>query len=247
MRWWRRKGRESRGERRSTPAPPVLEARRYDADDPAIDARLEEILAVVDREAFTELRERHAALVGRPGPGKYLDLRTWLRRHLVHARALGLFECAPRRMLDLGTGNGYFPFVAGRLGHDVVALDLDDNPLFNDLVALLGVDRRVHRIRCYEALPELGGPFDLVTAFNVGFNDQNRETMWEAAEWEYFLRDVATHQLRPGGQIFLKLNPFQKPGGYDEAPLLALFERLGADMSPPFFHFRPGDGLIPPG
>ena len=246
MRWWRRKPKEDRSRRADRP-PAVLEARRYHADDPLVDARLEEILGVVDREAFATLRARHADLLDRPGPGKYLDLRTWIRRHLVHAKALGLFDGARRRILDLGTGNGYFPFVAGRLGHDVVALDLDDNPLFNDLVGLLGVDRRVHRIRHHEPLPDLGGPFDLVTAFNVGFNNQNRETMWEADEWEFFLRDVSAHQLRPGGELFLKLNPFHKPGGYDEAPLLALFERLGADMSPPFFHFRPGDGLIPPG
>lgn len=218
----------------------MFAAKRYHDADPQLDAIAEEIMGSLDTKAFDELKQKHKDLPPYPGPGKYLDIETWIRRHLVHAKALNLIDGPSRRILDLGTGNAYFPFLCGRLGHKVVALDLDEYELYSDLVAFLGVDRRANRITRYEALPDLDGPFDLVTAFNICFNEQNSPTMWEPPEWEFFLHDVIDHQLAPGGEIFLKLNPLRKPGGYDEKPLLSWFESQGAELNVPFVHFPPG-------
>lgn len=217
---------------------------QYRKDDPEIERRLREILATFDTDAFAALRERHPDLPPSPRMGKYLDYETWIRRHLIHAHALGLTEGPARRILDLGTGNGYFPFVCRRLGHEAIGLDLDRYAFYNDLVSLLQVDRRVHAIRRHEPLPPLGGPFDLVTAFNVKFNRNNSDAMWNAPEWEFFLRDLAAGQLARGGEIFFRLNPMRKPGGFDAKPLLALFGSLGGEVDVPFVHFPPDARLL---
>ncbi len=243
MSWWRRKTKAAED---PTPQRPVFAAKRYNDTDPDLDARVETILAGLDLDAFALLREKHKDLPPYPGPGKYLEIATWLRRHMTHVKALGLLDGPPRRILDLGTGNGYFPFLCGRFGHEVVAFDLGDYALYNDLVDFLEVDRRKGAIVRYEPLPDLDGPFDLVTAFNICFNEQNSPTMWEPPEWEFFLRDVVDHQLAAGGEIFLKLNPLRKPGGYDEKPLLSWFESQGAELNVPFVHFPPGAAIYGP-
>ena len=203
---------------------------------------LEEVLSELDSTRFEELGKRFPEIRPYPGPGKYLDLRTWMRRHLVHLQALDLLDGPPRRILDLGTGNGYFPYLCGRRGHRVVALDLDTFAFYNELTALLGIDRRAHRILAFEPLPDLGGPFDLVTAFNVSFDAHYSPQMWNAAEWDFFLRDVATRQLQPEGRIFVKLNPF-KLEGYDAEALYGYLRGIGAEVEPPFFDIRALDAL----
>ncbi len=216
----------------------VQAARRYKDRDPEIDAVVEKVMGEIDQDAFRDLAARYQHLPPHPGPGKYLELPNWLARHVVHARALGLLEGPPRRILDLGTGNGYFPFLCTCFGHRVVAVDVDTSALFNDLVSLLGIDRRVLRIQARERLRDLGGPFDLVTAFNISFNANNTPEMWEVAEWRFFLHDLATRHLEPAGEIFLKLNPMRKPGGYDAKPLLDFFETSGGEVEYPFVHYR---------
>lgn len=227
---------------------PVSVARQYQRVDRELDRRVEDLLATIDLEGFNVLRAKYAN--SRPGKkrwvgnSKYLDIARWLRRHLVHAQALGLLDGPSRRILDLGTGNGYFPFICQQAGHRVVSVDVDNFDLYNDLVDFLGVKRRVLRIVRYQSLPQLGGPFDLVTAFNVGFDKNKTPDIWDVPEWDFFLRDLADNQLSPGGEIFLKLNPPRKPGGFDEKPLFAHFQELGAEIERNFVHFRPSVKLF---
>lgn len=174
---------------------------------------------------------------------KYLELDTWLGRHLTHAEAIGLFEGPPRRILDIGTGNGYFPFIATRLGHEVVATDVDTVPLYDDLVALTGIRRVVHAVQTFRLLPDLGGRFDLVTAFNTVFDRVDDTATWTPREWDFFLHDIRDHQLRPEGEIILKLNPNRKRI-HDKRSLARFFRSLGGDVAMPFIHLRVEGGAF---
>lgn len=144
---------------------------------------------------------------------KYLRYVWHISRATHLARRLGLHRGPPRRILDLGTGPGYFPFVCARMGHEVVALDVDWVPLYNDLTATLGVRRVVHEIRAHQPLPDLGGPFDLITAFLICFNGHKslRTPLWGAEEWSWLVDQLAPLAAPEGCRLFLNFN--REPSG----------------------------------
>jgi SAM-dependent methyltransferase len=121
-------------------------------------------------------------------------------------RDLRVMKAPPRlRILDLGCGTGYFLHVAKCLGHDVLGLDLAVEPVFSDMLALLGIPRVVHAIHAFEPLPPLGAPFDLITAHMTCFNRRADGSHWSVEEWAYFLKD-AESWLTPTGRLQFDLN-----------------------------------------
>lgn len=137
---------------------------------------------------------------------KYLDLEPHVEEVAHAAGRLGLIGARPMRVLDIGCGSGYFLFALKTSGHDVLGIDLEDNPMYNDLVKLLEIPRVGQRVEKFQRLPDLGGPFDLITAFSICFDLHWREDVWGPEEWKFFLEDCRA-RLRPGGRIFLNFNP----------------------------------------
>lgn len=213
----------------------VKQANRYGHLSARGLAILPQLRADICPQGFADLFHSHQGRV-HPGRAKYLDLDTWLGRHVTHAEAIGLLDSPPRRILDIGTGNGYFPFICRRFGHDVVATDVDSVELYDDLVSLLGIRRVVNAVETFRPLPDFGDRFDLVTAFNVVFDRIDDTTTWTPKEWGFFLEDLRDHVLRPEGQIVIKLNPHR--GRHQDVPaLVSFFRSLGADVATPFVEF----------
>ncbi|MDQ2762786.1 MAG: class I SAM-dependent methyltransferase, partial [Pseudomonadota bacterium] len=104
---------------------------------------------------------------------KYFDVCFWIRDKIERASRLGLFDRAPLRVLDLGTGAGHFPAVCAALGHEVIGLDVEV-PLYTDLARLMKVDRRIFRIAPRQPLPDLGR-FDVITGVAVSFDSLGRD------------------------------------------------------------------------
>ena len=156
---------------------------------------------------------------------------------LLVARALGLHEGPRRRILDIGTGGGHFPFVCRFLGHAVVALDVE-NPVYQGIADCLGIERTVFRVEPGMPLPTPAERFDLIVAHDVTFNDKPDEggqrAYWSLEAWRGFLDDLVANQLRCPGTIDLKLNPeFGRDASGTEIlaynrPLLDLVARHGA-------------------
>ena len=96
---------------------------------------------------------------------KWLDYAHRLKFELTRINALGLFSRPTgsfkrERILDLGTGPGYFSFALRRLGHETVGVDCADCGSGQDTVSpriceALGVDR--HEWRIAPPLPSLDG------------------------------------------------------------------------------------------
>ena len=68
---------------------------------------------------------------------KYLGLKAHVARAVGDAGRLKLLATGPKRILDLGCGAGYFLYALRDQGHDVLGMDLDDDPMYNDIVTLL--------------------------------------------------------------------------------------------------------------
>ncbi|HEV2095036.1 MAG TPA: class I SAM-dependent methyltransferase [Chthoniobacterales bacterium] len=170
------------------------------------------ILAGLDSKAWAELRERYPHRQDAPRINRFVEAEHWIPVNVERAQDLWLDRAPPLRILDLGCGPGYFLYVCARLGHSGVGVDLDEQPLFREITALLGVRRVIARIAAQQPLPELGEKFDLVTAHRICFqktmrDDQGQWLEWNRKDWQFFINDARTRMLRTDGRLLLDFNP----------------------------------------
>jgi SAM-dependent methyltransferase len=180
----------------------------------------------IDRTAMAELAAKHeSALLPGQNWTKYFDNRRWLKLNIRRAQDIGLDRARrPLRVLDLGSGAGYFLFVCRELGHGGMGLDVAEPAFYGEIFEQLGLERVVWRIEARQALPEdllAGGRFDLVSAFSIAFNGHKTAQVWGPGEWEFLLNDLRERFLLPGGRIYLDLNP--EPDGSFMTPALRTF------------------------
>ena len=189
------------------------------------------IIASIDRPGFAAIHDRHA--VENPGEEwpKYLDLQKWIRTNLLRVRALDLDYGRRRRVLDIGSGAGYFLHICKWFGHDALGLDIDAVPMYPEMTRMLGLQRVVWRVEAFVPLPDLGEKFDLITAFMICFNGHKSEALWGAREWDFFLDDLARH-LKPRGRIWLEFNR-EFDGRFMSEELREFFRSRGARTDGP--------------
>jgi len=104
----------------------------------------------IDQERLREIQQRYAG--SSATYAKYANVDPWLRLNRERVQDLKLHRSAPKRVLDLGCGGGFFLFILKRLGHSVLGLDVDQAPLFAELLDVFDVPRVVWRIKPFEAL-----------------------------------------------------------------------------------------------
>jgi SAM-dependent methyltransferase len=199
---------------------------------------LRPLRAGLDEERLREIREQYATSTA--GHAKYADIDPWLRLNRERVQDLKLHRSAPKRVLDLGCGGGFFLFILKKLGHSVLGLDVDEVSLYRELLTVFDVPRVVWRIEAFEPLPDLGQKFDWITAFSINFNlYYPKERLWGPMEWDFLLHDLQQRQLAPGGRIFFGLNP-TFGGDYYTSELRDLFLRRGADVERERIFFNRG-------
>lgn len=190
---------------------------------------VDEIVKTIDPQRFEEIRARYGMEDPGEEPPKYLELPRWIEANLKRVRDLELDLGGRKRVLDIGSGTGYFLYICGLLEHDAVGIDLDETPMFNESIALLRVDRRVWRVQPFVPLPDLGGKFDVITAHMICFNGHKSESLWGIEEWGFFLHDLGA-RLKRGGRIWLEFNR-EFDGTCYTPELKRYFESRGADVS----------------
>ena len=140
---------------------------------------------------------------------KYFDVCFWIKDKIARARRLNLFDRAPLRILDLGTGAGHFPAVCAALGHEVIGLDVEV-PLYTDLARLMKVDRRIFRLSPRRPLPDLGR-FDVITGVAVSFDSLGKDTQsvrryWSLEDWSWLILHLSQEHSRYPGRLYFELN-----------------------------------------
>ena len=185
-----------------------------------------QLLKGLDQSEFERLRVKYGVEGETKAWQKYVDEKRWLRLAIEQAQELHLDRRRPSRILDLGSGAGYFLYVCKRLGHDGFGLDLDWPALYFETFKLLGLRRVIWHIDPYVPLPAFPARFDLVTAFAICFNAHETDHVWGAKEWQFFLDNLEKNVLKPGGEVFLSLNP--EPYGHYTPELRDFFLQRGA-------------------
>lgn len=190
---------------------------------------VEQIIRTIDREKFEKIRARYGLENPGEDPPKYLELARWIDANLRRVRDLELDLGRRKRVLDIGSGTGYFLYICGLLGHDAIGIDLDETPMFNEMTNLLGVRRTVGRVQPFVPLLDLGAKFDVITAHMICFNGHKSDRLWKRSEWEYFLNDL-TRRLLPGGIVWFEFNR-EFDGTCFSPELEKYFESRGAEIS----------------
>jgi SAM-dependent methyltransferase len=190
------------------------------------------ILATIDQKALDELREKYPRQPDSPKINRFEDANYWVRINLKRVQDLWLDRSEPIRILDLGCGSGFFLYICKLFHHDVVGLDRDTNPLFRGTTELLGIPRVTADIDPCVPLPDLGERFDLVTAYRICFQripteEKGSWQEWGPNEWTFFINDIRTRFLQPGGRLLLAFNP-RPDESYFDADVKACFESHGA-------------------
>jgi hypothetical protein len=195
------------------------------------------VLRTIDLDRFQVFEERYRTTSPDPGYSKYLNIKYWIENNMHHYYGLDLHQSGPLSILDIGTGCGYFPYICKYFGHQSIGIDLDEVPMYREIIEFLKIDRRICRVNAYERLPDFGTIFNLVTAFLVCFNNHDTSDVWGTNEWDFFLIDLARNQLRENGRVFLSLNAV-KSGEYYTQELLAFFRSKGACANDGSVYFR---------
>jgi SAM-dependent methyltransferase len=182
---------------------------------------------------MSKLREQYPYRSTSRQINRFEDADYWVGITVERAQDLWLDRTPPLRILDLGCGAGYFLYLCRLFGHDALGVDTDDEPLFRGTLELLNVRRVVSRIEPDVPLPDLGQRFDLVTAHRVCFHrvgcDETREWKeWAPENWKFFIGDVRTRLLKPGGRLLLEFNPRQDGSSSFTPELRACFLAQGA-------------------
>ena len=188
----------------------------------------EDLLRGLDRAQVEQILSDHSAVDPGSHTVKYLDIETWLTPNIRRVLNLGLDVKSDKRILDIGSGAGYFLYICKRLGHDALGLDVPDPTAawYGKMFRLYGVPRVIWYINPMEKLPDLGPPFDYVTGFMICFNQPKSENAWRIEQWRFFLDDLQSH-LKPKAIVWFELNP-GLDGIHYTAELREFFESRGA-------------------
>jgi hypothetical protein len=111
------------------------------------------------------------------------------------------------KILDIGTGFGFFPYVCKHNGHVVHSIDMEDLPEEYDICTkMLNLEKRHFTIERHLPLPEFPHRYDVITAHQVCFNGHGSNELWDVGEWLYFLTDLHDNALAKDGFLSLIFN-----------------------------------------
>ena len=191
------------------------------------------ILATIDRNQLAKLRDQSPHRRDARRINAFENAEYWVGVNVKRVQDLWLDRTPPLRILDLGCGPGYFLYICRMFGHTGIGLDQDEEPLFRGMTELFKVRRVVSRIDAQVPLPDVGEKFDLVTAHRVCFHRIDRAPNgdwkeWSPTDWKFFISDIRTRFLKPGGRLFLDFNPRRDGSSFFTPELRSCFLAKGA-------------------
>lgn len=160
---------------------------------------------------------------------KYYNLPVHIAHAVWQAKQLGLYDQRPgARIVDLGTGFGYFPMVCDSIGHSATGLDWDRWKVYESISGDIQIDRREWVVTPEEPMPRMAEPLDLVTAFRpVFYYEFEQDSLWGEEKWRTFFRAVST-RLHDKGCLYIGENRISENQKPPRSVMRQYFQKLGA-------------------
>ena len=188
---------------------------------------------IIKRQVDMRIASLNKYKLSNPGESfeKYLDTNFWICETLIRFYNLNLHQMTRKlRILDLGTGFGYFPFICNYYGHMAESIDMGNNELYNSTILALDVLRYDQTIHAYTKL-DLNKKYDLITAFMICFNGHKSSDLWHIKEWDFFLESLKENNLLRGGKVFLSFNQESNTNSTFTPSLLGYFSSRNAKIT----------------
>lgn len=139
---------------------------------------------------------------------KYTDFKRYFIINLRRIYRLGLHKSSCLRILDIGSGAGFFCWLCKEYGHDVYALDVPGVAIFDYLIPELGIHRTHCCIKPGVPIPKINGSFHLIVAFAICFHELEGNQRWDHNHWLYFLNDIKKNFAHSGTKMHLFFNDY---------------------------------------
>lgn len=183
---------------------PIVRAGRRDPDVLRDTFR---ILSELPNELVSDFIRLYVGMEHGTRATKCYDVPTHLARAVWQARHLGVHQAMDSlRVLDIGTGFGYFPLVCTKYGHEATGIDRDPEKIFETLHRYVSIHGMIWEVSANSPLPQIEERFDLITAFKpTFFFDYGNDRLWDVESWQICLRALRA-ALTPAGRFFLDRN-----------------------------------------
>ena len=144
---------------------------------------------------------------------KYLDHTFWFESKFDIILKLSLNDSKSLDILDIGTGVGHFPLLARYYGHNAWGANLprrllrpkdDERHLYHVICDFFDLSCFELIVRPNDEISGVNRRFDLVTCLMTEFNTVSGKP-WPSDVWNFFINNVKTSLLNPGGGVFLQL------------------------------------------
>lgn len=129
-------------------------------------------------------------------------LEKYIQEKLSVAHYLNLHKTKGKKLLDIGTGAGWFPYICKLYGHTCIGTDIlgrtDYDPAYKFLDILV-IEELI-----YPHQPiQVQDKFDYIVSLRSFF--PNRPSVWELNDWKYFFNDIEKN-IKDNGGLYLGCN-----------------------------------------
>jgi hypothetical protein len=219
---------KSFGEGRISDRMRVIRASR---GNPKIICATASVLKKISEETKKDFQQKYKEREHGTTDGKYFDLTPHLLRSMFEAYSLGLFvNSKTKRVLDLGTGAGYFPLTCRFLGHDDFSIDKPGRTIYPYIRDQLSIKTAEWEITPEQPLPYFDQPFDLITAFQPVFflyGQGEYGHPWTPSKWNKFFSAIK-NKISENGALFIGENDMSRASQAEKKAMLDCFvERNG--------------------
>jgi len=129
-------------------------------------------------------------------------VRKFIQEKLSVAHYLNLHSDKNKKLIDIGTGAGWFPYICKLYGHTCIGTDLLNRENYQPIYDWLELDIREELVHSYKPFG-LRDKVDYIVSLRAFF--PNRPTIWEIDEWQYFFKDIQKN-INPDGGLYLGCN-----------------------------------------
>ena len=129
-------------------------------------------------------------------------IEKWIREKLAVVYWLGLHQCSEKRVIDLGTGAGWFVYICKKFGHESYGTDILNRPEYEAGYRFLNINI-IGKLSYPMEKICLEEQFDYITTMRSFIGQRPRS--WTKDEWKFFFEDMQNY-LKENGALYISCN-----------------------------------------